>query len=78
MNHATAALLAAGAALDDLTPAERAAYDAHRAGCPACRHLETELAGILADLALAAPGRVPPPSVLAGIRQAIRVDSDRA
>ena len=78
MNHATAVLLAAGAALDDLAPGERLAYEAHRAACPACRRLEAELAGVLADLALAAPGRVPPASLLAGIRQAIHAEADRA
>ena len=71
MTHAAALLLAAGAALDDLDPRERAAYQAHRADCPGCRRVETELGGILADLALAVPGRVPPPSLLDGIRQAI-------
>lgn len=69
-------LLAAGAALDDLEPGERAAYAAHRAACPECRRLERELELVLADLALAVPERVPPPDLLAGIRHAI--DADRA
>jgi anti-sigma factor RsiW len=76
MTHATAVLLAAGAALGDLDPAERAAYEAHRAACGACRRLEAELGAVVADLALVPPGRVPPPLVLAGIRQAISAGGD--
>jgi hypothetical protein len=67
-------LLAAGAVLDDLAPDERAEYDAHRATCATCRSLEVDLDHVLADLALAAPDRLPPPDLLAGIRAAIAVD----
>jgi len=71
MIHEDALLLAAGAAIDDLDPDERQAYDAHRTGCAECRRVDAELALVLADLALAVPERVPPPDLLAGIRRAI-------
>jgi hypothetical protein len=65
------ALLAAGAALDDLEPAELDDLAALLTACPACARLETELDIVMADLALATPERVPPPDLLAGIRAAI-------
>lgn len=68
-------LLAAGAVLEDLEPAEERAYDAHRDACAECRRLEGELDVVLADLALGVPERMPPPDLLAGIRMAIRVDA---
>jgi hypothetical protein len=75
MIHAEAeAMLAAGAVLGDLTPEEQAEYDAHRATCIPCRTLEVELDHVLADLALAAPDRMPPPDLLDGIRAAIAAD----
>jgi len=70
-------LLAAGAALDDLAPPERAAYDRHREGCAACAMLEDELGIVLADLSLLVPERVPPPDLLAGIRLAIVAEDSR-
>ena len=70
-----ARMLAAGAVLEDLDPAERRAYDTHRAGCPDCRSLEVELDAVLADLALIVPERIPPPDLLAGIRRAISSDA---
>jgi hypothetical protein len=76
MIHDDAArLLAAGAALDDLDPGERAAYDEHRASCLACRHLERELDDLLTDLALAVPERLPPPDLLGSIRRALGGDA---
>jgi hypothetical protein len=71
IGHDAALLLAAGAVLEDLEPAERDAYDAHRAGCDACAVAEDELGLVLADLALVVPERLPPPELLAGIRLAI-------
>jgi anti-sigma-K factor RskA len=68
-------LLAAGAALDDLEPTERLAYDEHRATCPDCRRLDQELDLVLADLALSVPERMPPPDLLLGIRMAIAEDT---
>ena len=64
--------LAAGAALDDLSPAELARYTRHQALCPTCRRAAAALHAVVAELALAAPSRVPPTSVLDGIRSAIR------
>ena len=68
--------LAAGAALADLTPRELARWARRRAACPACRALEAELDGVLAELALAASPRLPPPSVLDGIRAEIRAQAE--
>ncbi len=67
-------LLAAGAALEDLEPAEAEAWGAHRAGCVACRALEGDLAAVLVDLSLAVPERIPPPDLLDAVRRAIRAD----
>ena len=64
-------LLVAGAVLADLAPDERVAYERHRAGCAACRALEQDLDGVLADLALIAPERSVPPTLLAGVLDAI-------
>lgn len=72
MRHGRAeALLAAGAALADLDPAEHAAYEEHRRTCAACRSLEQDLDRVVADLALAVPERTPPPDLLPGIRRAL-------
>ena len=72
MHDDATALLAAGAALADLSEEELAAYGAHREACDACRRLEAELDGVLADLALVVPRRRVPPDLLPGIRAAIR------
>ena len=64
-------LLAAGAALEDLEPAEAEAWGVHRAGCAECRNLEGDLASVLVDLALAVPERIPPPDLLDAVRRAI-------
>ncbi len=69
-------LLPAGAALDDLAPDERARYEVHRRTCADCRDLELELGQVMADLALAAPERVPPPDLLLGIRRALATEPD--
>ncbi len=70
--------LAAAATLDDLGPRERLRYANHRDGCSGCRRDEAEIGRLLADLSLVAPARVPPASVLAGIRSAIRAEAGRA
>ncbi len=76
MIHDEAArLLAAGAALGDLEPAERTAYELHRATCAACHQLELDLGHVLADLALAVPERIPPTGLLDGIRRALSADA---
>jgi hypothetical protein len=67
--------LAAGAALGDLGPREARRYASHRDACPACRGDEAAIDGLLADLSLVVPARVPPASVLAGIRRAIRSEA---
>lgn len=70
--------LAAGAALGDLAPREQTRWARLRDACPVCRGLETELDGVLAELALVAPPHVPPPSVLDGIRAAICAEAGGA
>jgi hypothetical protein len=74
MIHEEQLMLAAGAVLDDLDPDERAAYEAHRRACAECRGAELELDHVLADLSLAAPERVPPADLLAGIRRALAAE----
>jgi hypothetical protein len=78
VTHEAYRRLAAAAALGDLEPRERARWERHRATCPDCRALEAQLGDVLSELALSAPGRVPPPSLLDGIRAAIHADADRA
>ncbi len=72
IGHTSQHLLAAGAALEDLDPAEDAAWDAHRAGCATCRSLAGDLTMVLVDLVLVVPERVPPPALLDAVRHAIR------
>lgn len=75
MIHSEAArLLAAGAALEDLAADEWREYDAHRRACADCVRLEVELDHVVAALAMAAPERMPPPDLAAGIRRAIAAD----
>jgi anti-sigma factor RsiW len=76
MSHEAERLLAAGAVLDDLDPDERAEYEAHRGTCTECRGMELELDHVMADLALVAEERVPPPDLLAGIRLALAAEVD--
>jgi hypothetical protein len=71
MDHRASLELAAGAALDDLEPAERADLDAHLRGCPPCRAAARDLVDVSAALALAAPTRVPPASLRGGVMAAI-------
>jgi hypothetical protein len=73
--HRHDAGLAAGAALGDLAPRERVHWARLRTACPACRALEAELDDVLEELALAAPARLPPRTVLDGIRAAIRTQA---
>jgi len=70
--------LAAGAALGDLAPRERARWAGLRERCPECRGLETELDHVLAALALVVPVHLPPASLLDGIRAAIQAEDARA
>jgi len=75
VNHHDTRLLAAGAALDDLDPVERAAWDAHLADCTECDVLVDELSMVLADVSLLVPERVPPATLFAGIRKAIDAEN---
>ena len=72
MDHAVLTELAAGAALDDLDPRERAALDAHLASCGRCQALVVELEEVLADLALAAPELQPPASLRGDLLDRLR------
>jgi hypothetical protein len=72
VDHGNLRQLAAGAALDDLDPQERADLDAHLATCRPCQALAAELDGVLADLALAAPEIQPPASLMGDVMAAIR------
>jgi hypothetical protein len=71
MDHGTFRELAAGAALDDLDPAERAALDAHLGACPPCRDVARELVDSAGMLAYAVPRRTPPLALLGGVLAAV-------
>ncbi len=71
MDHGTFRELAAGAALDDLDPTERAALDAHLGACLPCRQVARELVDSAGMLAYAAPRRTPPAALLGGILAAV-------
>lgn len=60
MDHEALRQIAAGAALDDLDPAERRTFDAHVRGCRACDRLAQDLGDVIGDLALLAPEIAPP------------------
>lgn len=82
MDHTTLRELTAGAALDDLDPAERAELDRHLATCQDCRALAGQLDDVLADLALLSPGIRPPSGlrgqVLTALRDPIPVAYERS
>ena len=77
MDHGTFRELAAGAALDDLDPAERAALGAHLPACSACREIARELADTAGLLAYAAPRREPPAALLGGVLAAVAASEGR-
>lgn len=60
MDHGTFRQLAAGAAIDDLDPAERRAFDGHVRACGECATLARELDDVVGELALATPLLAPP------------------
>jgi hypothetical protein len=64
--------LAVGHALSALEPEDDALFTAHLSGCARCQQAITEHATILAQLGRAVPQEEPPPSVLEGIRAAVR------
>jgi len=69
--------LAVGHALSSLDDADEATFLEHAASCETCRELEREFSETLADLALAAPTVLPPPSLKASIMAAIGDDESR-
>jgi hypothetical protein len=71
MDHRAYRELAAGAALDDLDAAERAALDAHLAACEACRTASRELADTAGMLTYAVPRRIAPASLRGSVLAAI-------
>lgn len=78
MDHAVLRELTAGAALDDLDPAERAELGAHIAACDGCVALANDLGDVLADLALVAPELRPPATLQRDLLAAIRAESSVA
>jgi hypothetical protein len=72
MDHAGLTELAAGAALDDLDPGERAELRAHLADCAQCQALVVELEDLLGDLALVAPELQPPAQLRRDVMAALR------
>ena len=71
MDHGTLRQLAAGAALDDLDPAEQREFEAHLQWCVACSGLVRDLDDVLAELALATPEIAPPPALGGAILRAL-------
>jgi len=67
MDHRTFRELAAGAALDDLDDAERAALDIHLASCAPCRDEARGLVDTAGLLAYAVPSRRPPAALRGGV-----------
>lgn len=77
MDHRAYRELAAGAALDDLDPRERASLDAHLSTCPPCRTDARALVDTAGLLALAVPRREPPASLRGAVLAAIAASEDR-
>jgi hypothetical protein len=77
MDHGAYRELAAGAALDDLDARERIALGAHLGVCATCRSDASTLADTAGLLALAAPRRVPPDALRAGVMGAIAAAENR-
>jgi anti-sigma-K factor RskA len=65
-------------ALGALSPAERAAFEAHVAVCPACAYKVRELEAVVAALGSAEAGPAPNPAVRQRIMAAIQRDGKRA
>ncbi len=77
MDHGTYRELAAGAALDDLDPAERASLDAHVATCSPCGMDARALRDTAGMLAYAVPRRLPPASLRGSVLAAIAASERR-
>jgi hypothetical protein len=71
MDHGTLRQLAAGAALNDLDPAERREFDAHIRWCVACTDLARDLDDVLGELALATPEMAAPPALRYAVLRAL-------
>jgi anti-sigma factor RsiW len=65
-------------ALGSVDPAERAAIEAHIAGCPACAARLREYQGVVVVLPRALELTSPPPQAWATIRAAVRTEKSRA
>ncbi len=77
MDHGTYRELAAGAALDDLDPAEQTSLDAHLAACAPCGADARALLDTAGMLALAVPRRIPPASLRGSVLAAIAASEHR-
>lgn len=77
MDHGTYRELAAGAALDDLDPTERASLDAHVAACAPCGADARALVDTAGMLAYAVPRRTPPASLGGSVLAAIAASENR-
>jgi Anti-sigma-K factor rskA, C-terminal len=75
MDHVAFRELAAGAALDDLEPAERRELDTHLVGCETCRRLALELDDVVGELALVAPTMHAPAALRGQVLAALREPS---
>jgi hypothetical protein len=67
--------LAVGHALSALEPEEQERFQAHLVGCARCERDVAEHQAVLGQLAHAAPSVEPPPSLLEGIRAAVRAEA---
>ncbi len=77
MDHGNYRELAAGAALDDLDPTERASLDAHVAACAPCRADARALVDTAGMLAYAVPHRTAPASLRGSVLGAIAASENR-
>ena len=73
-DHGTFEELAVGYALHALEPEDDLRFTVHLGACDACQRAVVEHAETLAELARTAPAEEPPPSVLAGLRDAVRAE----
>lgn len=73
-DHDRYEVLAAGWAVHALEPREEAEFEAHLAGCDACRRTAAELEATLGELAYAAPAVEPPPGLLDRIHEAVAAE----
>ncbi len=72
MSHRRFLELAAGGALDDLEPDERAVLEEHLAACGSCRLVARDIGEVVTALGMATPRRAVPAETWGIIRSAIR------